>query len=553
MILAPRGRDAAVARSMLAEEGIDGTPCGDVGHLMLELRDGAGFVLATEEALIGADLKPLSNFINQQPEWSDLPFVLLTSRGGGLERNPSAGRFLEVLGNVTFVERPFHPTTLTSVARSALRGRRRQYDARARLESLAASQADLKIANETLEARVEERTREHEIALAQLHAAQKLETLGQLTGGVAHDFNNLLTPIIGSLDMMRRRLPPDDRSHRQIDMALQAASRAASLVQRLLAFARRQDLQPRAVDIVSLLQGMEELIARSIGPMVTVVLDLPEDMPRALIDPNQLELAVLNLAINARDAMSGSGTLRISLGSRQADRTLGLEPGKYVCLSISDDGIGMDAPTLAHAVEPFFSTKGLGRGTGLGLSMVHGLAAQLGGALRLTSAPGQGTTAEIWLPATDQPVDEVLAHHTQLAVAPRSATILLVDDEDVVRLATAEMLEDLGYDVVQADSGAAALRILREGTAVDVLVTDYLMPGMNGVELIRHARNVQPSLLALVISGYSTIAEGPGADLPRLAKPFRQADLAARIADLFRTDSSEPIPFRSKRSTEKSG
>jgi CheY-like chemotaxis protein len=204
----------------------------------------------------------------------------------------------------------------------------------------------------------------------------------------------------------------------------------------------------------------------------------------------------------------------------------------------------MDATTLAHAVEPFFSTKGLGRGTGLGLSMVHGLAAQLGGALHLKSAPGQGTTAEIWLPATDQKVDEVAVHSTHLIGAPRSATILLVDDEDVVRLATADMLEDIGYNVVQADSGAAALQLLRQGCEVDLLVTDYLMPGMNGVELIRHARTLNADLLALIISGYSTIAEGPGADIPRLSKPFRQADLAKRIADLLVGPASDPIPFR---------
>ena len=531
---------------MLADEQIESVASADVTELMSELAEGAGFVVATEEALTRADLRPLSDYINRQPEWSDLPFVLLTSRGGGLERNPAAVRFLELLGNVTFVERPFHPTTLTSVARSALRGRRRQYDARARLESLAASQAGLKEANETLELRVEQRTRERELALAQLHAAQKLETLGQLTGGVAHDFNNLLTPIIGSLDLLRRQLPANDKALRQIDMALQAASRAASLVQRLLAFARRQDLQPRPVDVGELLQGMDELISRSIGPQVHVQIDVPDDIPPALIDPNQLELAVLNLAINARDAMPNGGTIRIALDTRVADRSTGLPDGTYLCLSIRDDGVGMDANTLTHAVEPFFSTKGLGRGTGLGLSMVHGLAAQLGGALHLVSEPGKGTTAEIWLPVTDEPVDVSTGNPWTMPPAPRPATILLVDDEDVVRLATAEMLEDIGYKVIQADSGAAALAILRSGQAIDLIVTDYLMPGMNGVEVIRNARNITPSALALIISGYSTIAEGPGADLPRLAKPYRQADLASRVAEILSGQEATSIRFPTK-------
>jgi signal transduction histidine kinase len=547
LILAPLGRDAAVAAAMLAEAGVEGVRCTDLADLLTKLREGAGFVIATEEALSPADLRPLSNYIRRQPEWSDLPFVLLTRRGGGLERNPAAARFLEVLGNVTFVERPFHPTTLTSVARSALRGRRRQYDARARLESLAISQRELKVANESLEARVEERTREREAALAQLHAIQKLETLGQLTGGVAHDFNNLLTPIIGSLDLLRRQLGGNERALRQIDMALQAASRASSLVQRLLAFARRQDLQPRPVDVARLVRGMDDLVSRSIGPLIQVELDIPDDLPPALIDPNQLELAVLNLAINARDAMPGGGRLRIALDTRQAEHSPGLAPGTYLRLSISDTGVGMDEATLAHAIEPFFSTKGVGRGTGLGLSMVHGVAAQLGGALHLRSSPGKGTTAEIWLPVTDRPVDQGSGGQWKMATAPRAATILLVDDEDVVRAATAEMLEDLGYKVLQADSGAAALAMLRAGQSVDLIVTDYLMPGMNGVELIRNARNIAPCVKGLVISGYSTIAEGPGADLPRLAKPFRQTDLAGRVAALLTSGEAQTLEFPVKR------
>jgi signal transduction histidine kinase len=543
LILAPLGRDAAVAKAMLAEGGIDSAACDELGAVVDELAHGAGFVLITEEALMRCDVRSLSGWIEAQPEWSDLPFILLTNRGGGLERNPSAERFLELLGNVTFLERPFHPTTLISVARSALRARRRQYEARARLESLAMSQAELGQANETLEARVDERTRAHESALAQLHEAQKLETLGQLTGGVAHDFNNLLTPVIGSLDLLRRRLPPEDRSQRLIDSALQAASRAATLVQRLLAFARRQDLQPRSVDIALLLDGMHDLITRSIGPLIDISIERPDELAPARVDPNQLELAILNLAINARDAMTGGGALRISARGETSDGRGGLSAGDYVCITVSDTGVGMDAVTLAHAIEPFFSTKGLGRGTGLGLSMVHGLAAQLGGRLTLSSTPGVGTKAEIWLPVADTPADQEPAAHPALVPAPRPATVLLVDDEDIVRVATADMLADTGYEVVQAASGAEALRLLREGADVQVLVTDYLMPGMNGVELVRHAHALQPELLVLVISGYSTIAEGPGADLPRLSKPFRQADLARRIAELLTEPEAGTIKF----------
>ena len=545
LILAPVGRDAAIAADMLAESRIKSATCASIDRLTVQLGQGVGFVLVAEEALLGQDLRGISAWINQQPEWSDLPFVLLTRRGGGLERNPDAGRFLDMLGNVTFLERPFHPTTLISLARSALRARRRQYDARARLEALQQSEDHLRTANETLEARVEERTREHEEALAKLHEAQKLETLGQLTGGVAHDFNNLLTPVIGNLDLLRRRLPADSKQHRLIDVALQAASRAATLVQRLLAFARRQDLQARAVEIGGLIEGMSDLLRRSIGPTVAVHIHSAPDLPAARVDPNQLELAILNLAINARDAMPSGGAIFIDTRAETVSPGNRLQAGDYVCVSLRDTGVGMDRETLLRAVEPFFSTKGMGEGTGLGLSMIHGLAAQLGGALELTSTPGGGTTASIWLPVSTEAPVPAGGDAPTIVSAPRRATILLVDDEELVRMGTADMLGDLGYEIVQAASGAEALRLLRSGCEPDILVTDYLMPGMNGVDLIEHATAIAPNVKAMLITGYSDIAAGPGANLPRLQKPFRQGELARRVADLLtQAESGEVLQFR---------
>ena len=545
LILAPVGRDAVIAAGMLAESDIKSSICESIKSLAHQLNQGVGFVLVTEEALLGQDLRSISTWINSQPEWSDLPFVLLTRRGGGLERNPDAGRFLDMLGNVTFLERPFHPTTLISLARSALRARRRQYDARARLEALQESEVHLRTANETLEARVEERTREHEEALAKLHEVQKLETLGQLTGGVAHDFNNLLTPVIGNLDLLRRRLPPDDNKHRLIDVALQAASRAATLVQRLLAFARRQDLQARAVDIGGLIAGMSDLLRRSIGPTIRVNIHSEPELPAAKVDPNQLELAILNLAINARDAMPFGGEITIETRAETVAGGGALEPGEYVCVSLRDTGVGMDRETLQRAVEPFFSTKGIGEGTGLGLSMIHGLAAQLGGRLDLASSPGGGTTASIWLPVSADEALETAPEVSSVTPAPHRATILLVDDEELVRTGTAEMLSDLGYTVIQAASGAEALRMLRSGCEPDLLVTDYLMPGMNGVELVGYAVEIAPRSKPLLITGYSDIATGPGADLPRLKKPFRQTELARRVADLLtHGDGGEVLQFR---------
>jgi len=526
---------------MLREARIASVICPDLECLISEFSHGVGFVIVTEEALVGRDLRGLSAWILDQPEWSDLPFILLTRKGGGLERNPDAGRLLETLGNVTFLERPFHPTTLVSLARAALRARSRQYDARERLQELQESQRQLRTANETLESRVEERTRQHELALAKLHEAQKLETLGQLTGGVAHDFNNLLTPVIGNLDLLRRRIQPGDSSHRLIDSALQAASRAATLVQRLLAFARRQDLSVRSVDVGKLLDGMTDMIRRSLGPSIEVQISHASDLPPARVDPNQLELAILNLAINARDAMPRGGTLTIEADSRSSEGAAPLKPGNYVRIAVRDTGTGMDEQTLARAVEPFFSTKGLGKGTGLGLSMVHGLAAQLGGTLTLVSRPREGTTAEIWLPrAAEQPNAEEIENRQAIG-APHDARILLVDDEDLVRSGTAEMLSDLGYSVLEASSGAEALRLLRSGEPVDLMITDYLMPGMNGVQLVEQARPLAPSMQILLITGYSTIAEGPGAAIPRLAKPFRQSELSRVIADMLARDSSSRV------------
>lgn len=551
LILAPVGRDAAIAAAMLRESRIPALICPDLECLVRELGDAVGFVLVTEEALIGADLRGVDSWIKEQPEWSDLPFVLLTRKGGGIERNPEAGRFLDVLGNVTFLERPFHPTTLISLARAALRARRRQYDARARLRALQESEDRLRTANETLEARVEERTREHELALAKLHEAQKLETLGQLTGGVAHDFNNLLTPVIGNLDLLRRRLQADEGSQRLIDASLRAATRAATLVQRLLAFARRQDLRPRSVNIGALLDGMTDLIRRSIDPSIEVQINHSPDLPPARVDPNQLELAILNLAINARDAMPRGGSLRIEAVAETVSGHGRLEDGDYVRISVQDDGIGMAGDVLARAIEPFFSTKGIGKGTGLGLSMVHGLAAQLGGMLDIKSSPGLGTTADVWLPAAAEAVNSDDLEAPPPVRAPRRATILLVDDEELVRTGTADMLSDLGYDVIEASSGVDAVRLLRDGEKPDLLITDYLMPGMNGVELIQEAAALVPAMRVALITGYSTIAEGPGASVPRLAKPFRQGNLAKFVADLLAIDPSDNVfAFPSERGSK---
>jgi len=357
-----------------------------------------------------------------------------------------------------------------------------------------------------------------------------MEAMGQLTGGVAHDFNNLLTPILGGLDMLQRQAPRSPREERILSGALQSAERAKTLVQRLLAFARRQPLQAKAVDIGQLVQGMEDLLVSTLGPRIAITVEVDAAAPAARADVNQIEMAVLNLALNARDAMPDGGDLRIAVRNHILDRPQGgLTPGHYIALAVTDTGIGMDADTRQRAVEPFFSTKGVGRGTGLGLSMVHGLISQLGGDFALTSELGKGTTVELLLPAAE-PASAV--DGAELEPQPRGVqgTVLLVDDEELVRATTADMLGELGYHVIEAGSGLAALKLLDEGARADILMTDHLMPGMTGLELIEAVRQNGAIPRVLLMSGYAEAA-GVAPDLRRLTKPFRQAELSLSLAE----------------------
>ncbi len=546
LVLAPRGRDAAVAASLIDQAGVPSRICRDLAELVEALDDNAAFVLMTEEAIRSVDLKPLAQWLAGQPAWSDLPFILVTDHGGP-ERNPIAARWLDALGNVSFIERPFHPTTLMSVARSTIRGRRRQHETRSLLEDLRQGELRLQQINDQLERRVEERTAQlqhaHDELLAQiaerartedqLRQLQKLESIGQLTGGVAHDFNNLLTAVLGNLELLRKRLPHDPATERLLDGATQGAQRGAALTQRLLAFARRQALQPRPTDLAELVRGLADLLHRSLGPAIEIAFDLPAGLPPASADPNQIELALLNLAVNARDAMPDGGKLTISLSLEQAPAARDLAAGRYVRLCVSDTGCGMDPQTLNRAIEPFFSTKEVGKGTGLGLSMIHGLALQLKGALRLLSDVGRGTRAELWLP---------VAHGAAVATAPdsqpeadvskRRLTLLFVDDDFLISLSTAALLEDLGHDVIKASSGPAALDVLNSGKPIDLLITDYAMPGMTGVQLAEAARKLRPDLPILLATGYADLPARAKIELPRLSKPYQQNQLAERITSL---------------------
>jgi PAS domain S-box-containing protein len=675
LVLAPTGRDNRLISSMLNEIGVFADVCENVTDLAFQLGRGAGLVIVANEALKDVNIAPFERYIAEQGEWSDLPVILLTLRGGVPGRDLELTRLAEALGNVSFLERPFHIASLASMVHAARRARRRQYHARARhmeiiererqlqtaltagrlgqwsldvdgmrfeasetsrahfgrspdepfayddllasihsgdvvrrkqafdralasgddyisefrniwpdgsehwvdiraraitdlngrvirlvgvssditsrkiievererlMKELAAERTALSNLTRTLEHRVAERTAQLSAEIAtrektqyQLLQSQKMESVGQLTGGIAHDFNNLLMAIMGSLELLRKRLPQDANMKRLIDGAMQGATRGASLTQRMLAFARQQELRTVSADLGGLIAGMQELLHRSIGPQIALTLNIAPSLPAAVVDPHQVELAVLNLAINARDAMPDGGAIDIDVReeSVSAGNAAQLKPGRYLCVKISDTGTGMDPQTLAKAVEPFFSTKPAGKGTGLGLSMTHGLAQQLGGGLGLSSQVGRGTTASLWLPVAATPVAPPVAPDAKIVVN-RLARVLLVDDDPLVAMSTLDMLTDLGHTVTEANSGERALKLLDSGLQVDLMITDQAMPGMSGIELADLVRKRRPGLPVLLATGYADLPACQLAKLPRLAKPYQQAQLQSAMEELL--------------------
>jgi PAS domain S-box-containing protein len=376
---------------------------------------------------------------------------------------------------------------------------------------------------------------ERRAADARLRQSQKMEAVGQFTGGAAHDFNNLLMAILGSLEILRKRLPNDPRLLALLDNAVQGAKRGSSLTQRMLAFARRQELKQEAVDLAHLVNNMLELLERSLGPTINIETRLPREAVRVRTDANQLETALLNLAINSRDAMPSGGTITITVAehSLAGAHPTGLPPGEYACLAVTDTGQGMDEATLAHATEPFFTTKGIGKGTGLGLSMVDGLTGQSGGKLIVQSVPARGTTIELWFPITtqsDAAGERKSADATEGTQTKRQLCILAVDDDSLVLANIAAMLEDLGHRVIPVGSGAKAIEEIESTPAIDLVITDQAMPLMTGTQLIESLRVRKPALPVILATGYAELPQGVSASIGRLAKPFTQRALAQALA-----------------------
>ena len=545
IILAPLGRDSTLALMMLNEAGFSGIAAPNLLSLCDELEQGAGLLIIAAEALHGVGLEPLLEYLQQQPAWSDLPIVLLTHHGG-TEQNASS-HLSARLGNITLLERPFHPVTLISLVTTALRGRRRQYEARDRLIDLSQSELRLQSTLETLEQQVEERTaqlRSNEEALRQ---SQKMEAVGQLTGGIAHDFNNMLTGIIGSLELLRRRLARGrlDDLDSLIDLGVTSANRAAGLTHRLLAVSRRQSPDSKPVEINQLVTSMGELLQRSLNESIVLDMQLSGQLWTAEADPNQLESALLNLALNARDAMPDGGRLVVETRNRHLDNVFTaaygtLTPGDYVELSVSDTGCGMPENVISRAFDPFFTTKPIGQGTGLGLSMIYGFARQSHGHVTLHSEVGKGTTVSLFLPrfvgevTADAPLDSTLP-----PFANAGETVLIVEDDPAVRVLVSQVLSELGYAFVEAADADSALPIIESGQRIDLLISDVGLPGMNGRQLAEIGRQIRPDLKVLFITGYAEHAAvrggflDPGMQL--ITKPFTFDLLTAKVREMIAT------------------
>ncbi len=542
LVCAPFGRDADSMVSLLGKEGYAAVACRDLTAVADAFGDDVGALLFTEEAL-ACDPTLFVAALDAQARWSDVPIVMLATaqtKAVSWPKDTVRLRLPEQATNVIVLERPLGKISLVSAVASALKARQKQFQIRDFIE-------EQKRSAEVLEAEVKIRTSELEEALGrlrsemaeraraeeQLRQAQKMEAVGQLTGGIAHDFNNMLTGVMGSLDIIQRRIVSNrlDDIGRFMDAAIASAQRAANLTQRLLAFSRRQSLDEKPVDANALIRSLTDLLRRTIGENIELRTALAETLPTIVVDANQLENAIINLAINARDAMPDGGALTVSTSLVEpADG----DDGRFVSISITDTGVGMDEPTVRQAFEPFFTTKPIGQGTGLGLSMVYGFADQSGGKADISSALGVGTTVAILLPASEAEIFAAASEQrdwTPLHGAGES--VLVVEDEPAVRQLLKEVLEELGYETLEAPDGQAALPILSSKRRLDLLITDVGLPGINGRQLAEVARSSRPAMPILFVTGYAEQAADRagflGRNMAMITKPFTLEVVAEKV------------------------
>ncbi|MET3930087.1 signal transduction histidine kinase/ActR/RegA family two-component response regulator [Lysobacter sp. OAE881] len=538
LIFAPTGRDATSASELLQRAGIATRICGSYDALLADIEQGAGIAFVAEEGLFGQALDRLADLVQRQPAWSDLPFVMLTSRHDHPRVAAWRKQQIERLGNVSLIERPVQPITLVSVMQAALRARKRQFEIRALLlaREAAAAQletlvdvrtAQLQAVNTQLRDEMVERARVEET----LRHAQKLEALGQLTGGVAHDFNNLLMVITAGLDMLELHDDPERRG-KLVRAMQQAAQRGAGLTRQLLAFSRSRALRPETVNLSTLIGNMSELLDRSLRGDIKVNVELAQDLWPVVADPGELELVILNLAVNARDAISGSGVITIT--GRNARQVIEGIEGDFVNLTVRDTGSGMTDEVKARVFEPFFTTKDVGKGSGLGLAQVYGFAKQSGGAVTIDSVVGEGTRITLCLPRSHELAEHeaIQAHHRIDVSSTPERCVLLVEDDVEVAALVEQMLRGIGYDVIHATSATAALGALADDRRVDLVFSDIMMPGgTNGIALAKQIRKRRPALPVLLTSGFSEAMRGEAEALgiSILRKPYGLNELRAAI------------------------
>jgi signal transduction histidine kinase/CheY-like chemotaxis protein len=541
LILAPIGRDAAASASMLQQMNLTAVICSDFEQLVQGLEEGAGTAIITEEAFFRSSYHPLLSWIDRQPPWSDFPLIVLTSSRGVSTQFHAAGLMKE-LRNLSLLERPLQAVTLLSTIHSCLRARRRQYELRgyllereqmaAELERLVLERTrDLKEANARLQVEMAER----EQAEAALRQKQKMEAIGQMTGGIAHDFNNLLTAVLGNIELAARRAA-DEPTRQLLKNATQAAERGARLTDQLLAFARKQQLKLEPIDLNRLVSDMGELLFRTIGATVRIETVLQQELWPAVADPTQVELVILNLALNARDAMPTGGRLTVATANVDMKSApaqgVDLPAEDFVSISVSDTGTGMTEEVLAKVFEPFFTTKPLGAGTGLGLSQVYGVARQSGGGVRIETRLGHGTTVWVYFPRAGSPAASRSTEEAEQLTVRGQGTLLVIDDDPDVRRFVSLVLQDLGYGVLAAGSAREASDLLDTGEHIDLVLIDYVMPEVNGAEFAEALKSRHPAPPRLLfMTGYAEtekLAEHAGPEMI-VKKPFTAVQLATAV------------------------
>ena len=545
LIHAPLGRDASVVKSVLGS-GFDACICPDPQQLLNALYEGAAAAILTEEALLDEWLvQSIAGWLGVQAPWSDFPFIVLASRLPGRRSTQEQGT-LHRLGNVILLERPLDSQTLASAADAAVRQRKRQYASRQHLDEIGRNRSEVERLNSELEGRITERTRElanannrlmkeiaeREKAQTALIQSQKIEAIGRLTGGIAHDFNNLLHVVNMNLELVSL-YAKEEKVRPVVDRAKSAARRGAKLTGQLLSFARNQSLLPKLTNVNTLLLGIKDLLDISAGSLVEVELELCDEQATVVVDASQLEMAVLNLAVNSRDAMPEGGTLKISTCTQaRGQDDANLKAGNYVVLTVSDTGAGIPAALLGKVFDPFFTTKPIGSGTGLGLSQVYGFARQSGGVASIRSELGAGTAVELYFPAVDAE-----APQQETAAAPsmpnqaKARKILVVEDDPDVRGVIVECLRLIGYSVSEAPNGTEGLAAIARSKP-DLLVADYAMPGMTGAEMISRAKELVGELPVILATGYADMAavERLAGKPAILRKPFDIHSLGEAVA-----------------------